>query len=858
MQFAATDNIGVSVVFPGEFGASLVKDLALFYCRARPVAKQCGIVGNREVRFDTFERVIQAGSLMQFAIYGVANPPKGETGQFIIKISDRNTGRILASNDGAGSFRILDIPNRLDILSITASTLSAGESATYTFSINTNMRSLIPNGAIWIDWPLSYISLFSEAFSYSCAVAPFWTASSSCNWLVETNLLRTEVLLPMPTALNQQSTVAQTFNITIKDVPNPKAGGATTAFEVRYVDLSTRLVRASSFGVLGANTLTLQAGPGTITTRDVFSVAITKGTWSNLIPMEMGLPAADLVAVLMSSDNPGLIFYPTKLHFQYTWQTSGNFSIAAGSDAKVGTWSVFFSKLESGNYVRFSPLRDLQIQVIEATGTLPITVGTVPRLSTGLSTLPIAVTLGQPTLYPVTVEIYTTLPEHPELEITPSHLDFTSGMQTLSFVLTPGQGVLNGTLAFATTLSMGSAPYMRTAPSVEYLVDPPSEAPLVVSSVNVTETTRNSATVQFNLTAQATIYYLVASGGAATPTAAQLKDQSKVNSSGPQFFGTVYTFKGADGAFYSTAVPTDLTDDSLYVFFFTLQGSDKSLNSTVTVLPFRTQPSQKPATFIIFLTIALSSSAPSPATVHPAVCKALFVPCNLLRFVRNVQAALNSGNRRLQSSSLGYEFILSADRTQNVIEPVKQVAILDQNKDLLAAFLPSFDPTQTIASTAAELNVTSPLFLYRPKVVVATNTTLSISLIQDSAGFIYGVALNRHADPPRAEQILQGLDANNLPVSAGHFQSTPCVNQTMATLKFTHLEPFRRYRVWFAGVNNMPGYPQVTSDADVVYVNVSAGRKETAIETPVVLYGYDDWAVGLKLAAGALLVALLA
>jgi hypothetical protein len=754
-------------------------------------------------------------------VFGVVSPAKGEISNFTVTFNEKNTKIVLATASFNPKIALLDLSTRLNINEITADNPTPGEITTYRLNIDSNLPILPENGAIWIDWPEDYVGLYRE--TQVCSAVYQLGNSENCSWMRETNRLRTEIRVPMPLATSfAYKNPSKAFNITLKGVTNPKINGPTGAFEVRYVDLSAKRVLSSSFGALEVNFITIKGGDLAISLANTH-ITVTKGTFSPAIPIDLSPGSANKVKIDMFSTNTGLIFTPNSFEFQYAWNAQASFVVGATASAQLGTYKITFNKREYNQISRFLPAKGIEIEVIEAKNAINMEI-------VGNSTIftqekeEFLLKLGQPSMYPFTVK---PLASNQSAFITfdPAELMIKSGDSEVKFTVVAGNEAENCVLSFNISAESGSLPYIQSIPSISLRITAKTSVSLELLSINITEIGRTSVKISFNFTSYAQVYYMYSKKGTGKPTAQQLQAGGAGNSGVKQYFGEI-------SGKMAVNVLKFLQDDTLYVLFYTYTGLNDVLEAY-----FRTAESYSPAIFSLSFTN--TANKPSPQVVTEALSQILAVPANCLQFKGGKQG--NTGNRRLLSEIV-YEFLLTTDRSQEIGSPLAQIALLDQRKATLKIFLPDLNAETSIGTTAYEVKSTTPQFIMPPRVLFVSPTSVSIGVVQDQAGTIYAVLLNRTAARPSSEQIVNGLDGGNGPVSEGRYQVEYCLNGTMSVVNFDNLDPFRRYRVWIAGKNDLPGFPKTTAEEDVVYLNLTAGKKLADKEERTILKAMSEGA----------------
>ena len=193
--------------------------------------------------------------------------------------------------------------------------------------------------------------------------------------------------------------------------------------------------------------------------------------------------------------------------------------------------------------------------------------------------------------------------------------------------------------------------------------------------------------------------------------------------------------------------------------------------------------------------------------------------------------------------------VLNPDPAVEIEDPKELIKALDVQKPLLALYLPTLNPDVSIYDSATSLDTGSPRFLSSPKLVQSLDFSLTISVIQDQSGQIYGLLVDRNEPQPLVQQIVAGRTANNTEVPDGCFRKVACVGQSEVKLTFTGLKKYKRYAVWLAGENDLPGFPTRMQEKDVRMVLATTGKEAEGVLVSEVMLVDAGWSVCLGLLA---------
>jgi hypothetical protein len=838
-------NYAISLKFPKPYSPALVNPGDSLYCDSNVHFSKCVIAGEREVQFQGFIDDVVLSQSLTFMIFGVTNPSDGLTDPMAISLIDLTNKRILAVSAnlvGKGSFLIDKTAGQLSIQNITVSDGYTGSFATYTFNISLGVSILVPNGALYVSWPTQYANLLSG--NYTCSVIYGETRGNTCIQQVETFYLRTYIPMPYPSATNHRDTLqSQVVTVTLQAVPNPKSQGTTGDFLVEYVDLTAKLAKTSSYGTLGSmGRLTFSAGLYQPVWLNDTNLIINAGTWTNALYLNMTIGSLDTVKIVPSSSSLALSFTPPQVLIDYKTSLAA-FQIGVANNATSGTFTVRFTKYEPSDQQRYRPIPDLTVVITRAEAIQKVVIDELPDLPVGADSAPIQIKLSQPCAREVIVEVYSTEPQQTSrVTISPNIIRFAPGDQVKSFILTLNVGAVAGKLGF-TLRGEGAAPYRLTSKTAKFgVVAAPTESPVLISD-EITFVGRISANIAIRLSQKAMIYYMYALQGTPAPTPKGLQTQQRVKADLKQTFGVIPTGQTAKSRINDTSLSIDyyeasielsgLIANSTYSVFFTYMGYDKQLVPDVTTRAVTTQPQPQPAKGKIVFTRVISSEEAREGIAQTLAIPKLYITIIL----EDINILLR--NRHLVSQS-EFEFIVTAPEDMETPSPLVMVQSLDSNKALMKTFLPSLDTSSPITSTAVLYTSSQPQFIYTPRVLHVSNTSLTIESIPSTNGRVYGLMVPADSPQPTSWQIINGVNAYNQRVPAGLAQSTPCISQATATLKFTNIEKYVLYHVWLSGVNDLSGSPQIMLEKDVRMVEVVGGRSKSSPTQQTIYYSWGD------------------
>lgn len=183
----------------------------------------------------------------------------------------------------------------------------------------------------------------------------------------------------------------------------------------------------------------------------------------------------------------------------------------------------------------------------------------------------------------------------------------------------------------------------------------------------------------------------------------------------------------------------ELSSNSTFVLFFTWKGLDEKLAADVVSLTLQTKPTSPPASGKMNFNQRTSLSA-----IRKAIAQALAI-------LEIYITILTLDENTIQPTRLqGFEvqFVVTEPQNQETPSPLDMVKSLDSNKVLLKTFLPSLNADAQITSSAVVYTSQKPQFMYSPRIIYVTNTTMTIEAIQNVAGRVYGILVSADSPAP--------------------------------------------------------------------------------------------------------------
>jgi hypothetical protein len=686
--------------------------------------------------------------------------------------------------------------------------------ADYAFVVALNRKEMVVNGGLWVEWPQE----FSNGTAAStCKVVYGSTTLTNCSWTDYSGFLRSEV--PLPAA---PYTLATPITITFKGITNPKEAFLASGFSLKYLDWDLGQVIART------ETSSLNFTPAVFSIySNVSYVEVIKGTFSELVQVKLEAPAPDSVKIEPRTDCKGVLFEPMILEFKHVTRDKAWLRIGITEQAQPQVCTVTFLLFEAYPSRLFSPPPNLELKILPCQPLFPVLFTSLLPFPAGSTSLSVIVTLARPlafgNLY-IDLQANTT-----ELVVSPGLLTFRRGDQALNFTVTSGIEASDGLIKISMQKASDTPYYLPvTELEVTILQGKPNNTEIVGSEVG--KVGRTEAVFEANFSAPTTIYYAIGLYGESTPALQNLKEGK---SNRLICNAILISTKAAFGLYNAQISLKSLKAQVKYALFFTFSGSASEVPYNIS---FTTAPPLPAVSFIITTLTFYEVPSPSAITVYSAVQRVLAVHPQWLQYIANPD---NIG--RTLSVGTSHTFILNIDPEVDIGEPGDLVKSLDLRKSLLHAYLPTLDTSKTIYDSITSLKNDTPHFLSSPKLIHSDETSLTISVIMDQSGRIHGVLVDRNDPKPLAQQIRAGWTANNTEVPAEYYQSVTCISHYLVKLRFTGLEKYRRYAVWLAGENDLPGFPMSMLDKDVRAVLATTGKATQGVMGIEVLLSDEGW-----------------
>ena len=829
IQINQAQNQAIVILFPAQFAKALIPYDVSVYCTSAPTSSPCTIAPDRRVQFAVFDQAVSAGDFLYLTVFGVVNPAVGLTDQFIFYLVDFDKMQVMAYTETGGKVTITAAPSVLPLRMVNATDPRVGAQSDYMVQFDSGALAMPALGALWLDWPEIYQSLFVSPF-VECA-SSISGAVPSCQFLNNSGMRRLEIS-------NSGSFQAGATNLqlTFKSIPNPRVGGTTAPFSLRLVDLSTKQVLSRSFQTLNPNaTVTIQASTTNMQLMNLTKAVVVRGTFSDPFVVQLGIPAYDSLVVTPSTSTPGVKFLPDKLEFHFAWNNEASFRAGAGLDVAAGIYVMDFIKSEQGSS-RYSSLSSMNLIVVDPSASIRISIDAIPDLPIRITSLPINVKLDKPALNSVKINIKIEDPVQSQaVQFSTSLLEFSAGDSWKNFTITPSEAAVSGFVQLE-LWGEGSTAYYLSTKRLSFNLQPTTRVIPEILSVRVQKTTRTTATLRISLASTGKVHYMVSYKGTEQPSVEQLVANRRMHSSAPQLFGTAYTSATLRVTDFSVS---GLRDDTWYVAYTVGENTSGEYSKAVAKAVFKTAQSLKPAQFSV-RTIKLVGLV----DLILALARTLGLPEGLFSLIGPDPTSLYSSNytgRALQDSSSSnpiiYQMALSMDREQDGDLPIRYVTQLDNRMDILQSYLPDIDPSQSIATSAQEFSYAAPVWAEGPKLVNSSDGNLTISASIPMEGTLYGIVVEVDGAKPLSQQIVLGLDASNNNVTAGRFARKSCIYRTPAPLTFTGLGVGGAYQVWLTAENSLPGTPGLMDDSRVQGLNISSTLTSNVTKGLLVMMG---------------------
>ena len=252
--------------------------------------------------------------------------------------------------------------------------------------------------------------------------------------------------------------------------------------------------------------------------------------------------------------------------------------------------------------------------------------------------------------------------------------------------------------------------------------------------------------------------------------------------------------------------------------FIALLDSASRPSESVKILNFKTLPTYLPAKFSVYVT-----QVSSIQQIITGTAKALSLPTSCLLSI-GTDPALGL-SRRLDtitdpSQKLFYELVLFINKSLESEKPITYVKNLDYNPEKLIAYIPYFDSSTTISSSATEYSALQASFNSGFEVYSDSSGTVFVHISISTNGNIYAVILGTDKACPSSIQIRNGLDAHNIKVRSGRYSFASVSQDQMVLLNFTGLPLHQFFIVYLTAENDLPGNPELLSDEYILAVEV--------------------------------------
>jgi hypothetical protein len=795
--------------YPDEFSEQLIDSDKELSCVSTPQFGSCFQMPGRRVKYLGSKEEWSKTLALRFDIFAVVNPVAGQTKELGVYMLNSTDGSLIAVEETAGYYVVTQLPKVFNLTSVVASNNLTSSEADMTFVFSTEGFSVPHLGAIYLDWPGSWNLLFTLP-PYKCFFVNTTLADNlDCTWTVESAYRRTDLT-------NYQTLPANSgpYTLQMLNIPTLQVQGNSGAFVMRVYDQKSDTVIMRSYPQLTPYNSVDFYNSGKRIYLNNKGLQVVQGTYSPPWAVTLEDPTYYMLELYPFTSAARLDFQPSRLRFQYVWNGNNTMIVGAPASQSPGSYLSRWNKTEELGGRLYQPMENFYVEVLAAEHQVYVYCQSITPIPISAVSLPITVTLQRPPYDGLTVVLNTTRPyQHNAVLISPSELKFARGETEKSFTLTIIEGAVAGYVSFALE-GLSAKAYRLEHEAMQFVtLAPDTEIPWI-QSYRMSAISRTAATVRIQVSEPSTVHYVFAARGTDDPTSIQVIHGIGMRTDAFQQTGQVVTSPKTKVAFLSL---TGLTDNSEYTLWVTAQDGSGLFSLQPQRLDFKTYASYYPAKFKLFTNYV------SPVnSVRSAVAQVLAIPEDLFMFTG---PAPGTTARRLEEAgytrTYSYEYTLFMNRTYPYDEPMNLLKKLSSKSSQLSSLIPHY-VAKNINDYITEVTLLKPEFTTSLDFVEnGVNSTFKVDL--NVAGSVYAVIVPANKRPPTSQQIRDGLDAHNLRVPQGHFNSTTVEQGQTAYVSLFNLTLQEAYTLHLTAENDLPGNPDLMEDYQVLRTEVVIG-----------------------------------
>ena len=724
----------------------------------------------------TLDEDITAEKVVDLLIKGIMNPNSNTLEH--ISMSTEFNGKLIQFTDNLVAFQTTVAAQHVKLSHISTTSNKLLVKSDYEFCI-TVYDEIPKNSAILIDFPKQF-KFHSKV--YSCKLG---TGHNSNNLPYNTgqngdipceiyhNLRRFNITgISDGFSGGGDPNDGQNYDLCyrIEEVENAFEPGESFNFVVRVYDIENKIMLYRTFGILKyPSSLDYVQSGFQVFVEEIPDIVIYTISNEISVTLEKAMP----YVIKLEPYCEGFSFDPSELVFNPGEPITVKFTIIPNDSVEVGQYSITWTKTEettTGD--RFAEVFDSEFRVVDELldNFMQIEVDQfVVKTAANSTSLPITLTLSQPSSKNIRVYYNTSNPSQPEnLAFDPEYIEFLPGETSKSFTYFATAEAGSGLLYFNLAPEFSTL-YTLETDYINLEITPADTTPPNIISIRDYNRNYNSNNFKINVDENSVIHYMLTKHNTLLPPVDELLNPELRNETASslelkeQFGNAAVNITKATSSYsyhdvyFNIDGLDELTRYTLYAVPVDLSGNVGGIKS----FNFTTSERENDAIFNLKGTTPVDLekllAALSLITGQPKEAFSFYKTPDLSQFNDLSEETINN----LGPQEYIYQIKINGLHINGDISPFNLAIEVFNNKELLFEEVSELDPEYNFALTAKEIYKYEQIFTYDPFLVDLSTFHASFNVSTVYTANVYGVIVRETELKPSARQIKHGLDSKN-------------------------------------------------------------------------------------------------
>lgn len=770
---AIVSGSSINLIFPDNYDQLVVEPQRGLQCYSSKILLGGCSYGNSMVQIQVAQ-LVQPEFIFDLLIDSLENPNYNTFKS--VSVSTVYQGLIQQFTSNLFSVITIQGAKHMPLTYLATTSLKILEKATYDFCIK--VTDPIPvTASVLVDFPKQFQMRSSD---YDCQLGarhdavslPYVGGKPVC----ETSMhLRRINITGIATAFPGENLLAPpavnypyNFCYTIKNVANSYLAQESFNFIIRIYDSASLTVLYRTFGILEyPSTLTYIMSGLMIQVSAVASFA--QKTVSQLIEVTLESTVPYNVKLVPSCD--GFSFLPNPVVFPLGGGVTQTFRISPNTGTPAGNYNIQWTKIEESSQGTnlFAEVVDTPFTLLSPANSQLIKIlvdQLISKTPLGATSLPITLTLGQPSASTLNIFYQTIKPSQSQaVTFSPSYLVFQPGQTSASFTYTSTMGGASGLIAFSLDAEFTST-YYFVQPTINIELYQSSTIPPNIVTIKSFNVTSNSAKIRISVDKNSEVKYIIAKKGTPKPSLSSMLNPTSRPSANEEISGSKFvSIIGNTGGDYSDVFveASNLDPNSEYEIFAVPIDQSGNIGS-ITSYPFSTLKEDS--------SVEMKMTFSSLQNLND-ILNALSLATGLPTSAFTISETPSTDDPLFTSLQTEFTYTIKIDPTAtgSTLSPYDISSQVSDNVEMMRSLLPDLLTTNPISASARPINYSDVNFTYGPFLTSVSTFLASFNVSTTLSSKIYAVVLLAEEPSPSPIQVKFGLNSTNNKVDS-YYQAT--------------------------------------------------------------------------------------